>query len=267
MSHLGVVSTLDNGRPHRLTQGKGQSDPMRIYRALWLAACLTVVGVGLGAGLVRSPASLAAAFSIFAVLAAMSTQLVSLCARRRPRMTGGRLLRRAMAAGAAAGAVVGLGVLLGPGALALGILLVSASPYVLRAYVRALTSVPVSLAAGLGSWMSPPAPDTAPQAQVPLQRAPIPTAPNVRLVTDQRLRGAWRTSFLVLQTRPRASDVVAIAEERQRYLDEFERRNPKGFEAWLARAPWASNIPVRFLRDTPTDQSEIDWDELTQKDS
>lgn len=236
---------------------------MRIYRGVWGVVCIAVVGVGVGVGVIQSPATLAATFLTFAVLAAIATFLSSRFRKRRVRVTGRRLVVSAAAGGSAAGAFVGLGEVLGVGVLTLAVLLISASPHVLRAYVRALTSLPVSVATGLGSWMSPPAPVSPQEAQIPAQRTPIRAAPDVRLVSDQRLRGVWRTSYLVLQTRPCASEVMAIVEERQRYLDDFERRNPEGFEAWLAVGASASNIPVRYLRRAPATQSEIDWDELT----
>lgn len=234
---------------------------MRHYRAVWLVACAAVALVGVGVGLVRSPAVFAGAFFGGAVVAVASTVLVSRFAKRHVRASARRLIGSAVAAGAVAGAGVALGELLGAGAVVLAIVLLSVSPYLLRAYVRALTSVPVSMAAGLGAWVTPPVDVRPEQVQVPPPR-------DERLLTDQRLRGVWRTSFLVLQTRPRASEVLALAEERQRYLDEFERRNPRGFEAWLAGGAWASNIPVRYLRGEHTAEPEINWDDLTrQQDS
>jgi hypothetical protein len=234
---------------------------MNAYRAVWLVACAAVVLVGVGVGLVLSPTTLGGTFFLFAGLAAMSTLLGSRYGRRRLRVSRRRVIGSALAGGAVAGAAASLEELLGVGVLALGILLLSVSPYVLRAYVRALTSVPVSMAAGLGAWVSPP-------VYVSPHYMQVARVPDVRLLTEERLSGAWRTSFLALQSRPPTTQALATVEERQRYLDEFERRNPRGFAAWLASEAWASNIPVRYLRDAHMTRSEINWDEVTrQQDS
>lgn len=234
---------------------------MKVYRAAWLVAFAAAVLAGVGVGLARSPETLAGTFVAFAALTAISSHAADCYRQRRLRAPDRRLIGTALVGGAAAGAAVGLAGLLGVGVLALGMVLLAASPHVLPAYVRALTSVPVSMGAGLSAWMSPP-------ACVSPQSAQTPAAPNLRLLTDQRLRGVWRASFLVLQRRPRSSEVAAIVEQRQRYLDEFERRNPRGFEAWLARGAWPSDIPGSCLRDVPTAGPGINWDELTrQQDS
>lgn len=156
---------------------------MKVYRAVWLVACVSLALAGVGIGLVRSPAALAGTFVAFAVLAAISSLVAGRYQKPRLRAAGRRLTGTGLRGGAVACAVVGFGGLLGARVLALGIVLLSAWPHVLRSYVRALSSVPVSMAAGLGAWVSPPD-DVRPQS------VQTPAAPNVRLLTDQRLRGA-----------------------------------------------------------------------------
>lgn len=230
---------------------------MRVYRVVWLVGCAAVALVGLVVGLVRVPATLLEVVFACAAVVAGSALAASRYRRRRRRGCARRVIGKAFVGGAAGGALVGLAALLGVGVLALGLLLVAASPYVIRAYVRALTAVPVSMAA-LGGWVSPP-------VDVGGQYGCLPAVPNVRLLTDERLRSAWRTSFLALQRWPPTNQVMATVEERRHYLDEFERRNPAGFKAWLASQAWASNIPARYLRDDHTTQPEINWDELTRQ--
>ena len=54
---------------------------------------------------------------------------------------------------------------------------------------------------------------------------------------------------------------VAVTFLRERYLDEFERRNRSGFATWLASGPLASASPLPYLVGVPT----INWDDLTRE--
>lgn len=228
---------------------------VRRYRRLWSVACAALLLAGAGVGAVRSPVTFGAVFVASAVATAMVHLVVSRCRKRRRRASSDRLIVSALVGGSAAGAVAGLGEPLGVEAFAAGMVLLALSPFVLRSYARALTSEPMATLAGLGGWVSPP-------ILVSPHRAPAPAVPDIRQYTDQHLRRLWLTSFLVLQARPRAQEAVAIVSVRQRYLDEFERRNPHGFEAWLACMAGASHIPASYLRHTSAPRSEIDWDEL-----
>jgi len=53
-------------------------------------------------------------------------------------------------------------------------------------------------------------------------------------------------------------------EERQRYLDEFERRNSKGLRVWLASGNPTSGDPHAYLVEGWADLPVVDWDELTR---
>jgi hypothetical protein len=83
--------------------------------------------------------------------------------------------------------------------------------------------------------------------------------PDLSTLTDEQLCQLWRASYLALQN-PSASPVCTTVIERQRYLDEFERRNRSGFAIWLASGPLASASPLPYLVGVPT----INWDDLTR---
>jgi hypothetical protein len=139
----------------------------------------------------------------------------------------------------AAGALVGYTVLLGPGGVLLlvGLVLVS-SPYCVRSFRRWLASVPASLS----------------------------DQPSVALdaLTDEQLCRAWRASYAALQRQSSAARAVTAVAERQRYLDELERRNPDGFAAWLASGAQSPGSPMPYLTGSRAEPTEINWDELTR---
>lgn len=60
---------------------------------------------------------------------------------------------------------------------------------------------------------------------------------------------AWRTSFVALQQPLPPSTKLRVVERRQEFLDEFERRNARGFAAWLASGARAAGDPSRFITD------------------
>src|SRR3954454_1427162 len=73
-------------------------------------------------------------------------------------------------------------------------------------------------------------------------------------LTDHDLCHAWCTSFDVLQS---TSDVEARARIvwlRQAYLDELERRDPRGLHAWLTSGARATGNPDRYLSDSRADR-------------
>lgn len=66
-------------------------------------------------------------------------------------------------------------------------------------------------------------------------------------VDDATLCQAWRRSFLKLEAAHSGQDRVALVAQRQRYLDELQRRCPDGVAAWLASGARASSNPMPFL--------------------
>lgn len=58
----------------------------------------------------------------------------------------------------------------------------------------------------------------------------------------------WRDSYDALRRATSDAHRLRIVLERQRCLDELGRRDPDGFQAWLASAASAAGDPERFLK-------------------
>ncbi len=130
--------------------------------------------------------------------------------------------------------LVGVGALLGPGLTALLLaFVVGGSPAVIRWAWR---------------WLK--------QRDQPVDPSPEPDG------HSSELSRTWQTSYSALHTAS-LSQQLQIVESRQHQLDEFERRNPEGFAAWLASEPRATGDPIPFvLGDHDRDLSPINWDGL-----
>lgn len=81
--------------------------------------------------------------------------------------------------------------------------------------------------------------------------------------TDEQLCHDWCDSYRALESTYSGRKFDRIVEDRRRYLDELERRNPAGFAAWLASGATADDNPLPYLSLAHCDHSGIDWDELT----
>jgi len=79
-------------------------------------------------------------------------------------------------------------------------------------------------------------------------------------VTDEQLCYRWRVSYLaLLDSSPDQMKQTVV--ERERYLDEFERRDRTRFAAWLASGPLASASPMPYA----VGVRPINWDDLTRE--
>lgn len=74
-------------------------------------------------------------------------------------------------------------------------------------------------------------------------------ARELRSLDDEALCLAWRRSFIRLEAARSAMERLSVVEQRQQYLDEFQRRCPDGLAAWLASGARASSNPLPFLGD------------------
>ena len=73
-------------------------------------------------------------------------------------------------------------------------------------------------------------------------------APGLRDLTDEQLCKRWRASYRASQRQQSSAvKLIAAVAERQMYLDELERRNTRGFAAWLAAGPEAAEDPLPYL--------------------
>lgn len=67
------------------------------------------------------------------------------------------------------------------------------------------------------------------------------------LLDDEALCLAWRRSFVRLEAARSAAERLAVVEQRERYLDELQRRHPHGLAAWLASGARASGNPLPYV--------------------
>jgi hypothetical protein len=77
-------------------------------------------------------------------------------------------------------------------------------------------------------------------------------AADVGTLDDAQLCHAWRRSFVRLETVRGAAARLAVVEQRQRYLDELQRRHEVAFQKWLESGARASGNPLPFLQERPS---------------
>lgn len=199
-------------------------------RWLWRSAVGFTGLVGLlGAGLLWSPSTLVGAFVAVTVFATV----ICWCAQDQP--DGGSAgpwhpARRSLLYGVRVAAVVvavsGLCTIVGPAGLGLVLLLFLTSPPVLdrvRLLLRGRREVGRAY------------------------RGTVEDAERVRRMSTRQLCEAWTTSCYQLRhaTSPEAG--MRLVRLRHLYLDELERRDPVGFQAWLGSTASAAGDPSRFL--------------------
>lgn len=197
---------------------------MRRYRVVWCGVGALLAAPGLVAAVLLSrPATLLIAFFVIGaattgVAVGFGTTFGNATAE-----TGGRL-RQAMLAGAlVAGiglAMSGLVRLLGSAAVLLFLLVLATSPPVVSRLFRKRGARSKDRSAG---------------------------ALQARELTTAELCRQWQDSYQALREAPTLALRLQIIEAREHCLDELERRNPDGLQAWLASAASAAGDPSRFL--------------------
>ena len=152
--------------------------------------------------------------------------------------TGGRgaPARAAAAAARALGllvvlvlALLGLGGLLGPTAVLGGLLLMALAPWTLS-FANALLTGQLRLRQEQSSSPAPSSSD-----------APV------RDLDDATLLKAWQASSVALCSVGSEDDWLRLVKRRQEYLTELEKRDPRGFAAWLASSPDLDDDPSAFF--------------------
>lgn len=141
------------------------------------------------------------------------------------------------------------------GALAVVTVVVSSTslgPLVLPLLALVALTSPWTLRCGIRLARGPHARDTVKERPTP---SPEPTdvpmqvsdwAPAIRALSDEELCWSWRASYTALQTAPSGA-CVELVTLRQAYLDDLERRNPRGMRAWLDSGARAAGNPARYL--------------------
>lgn len=197
---------------------------MVVYGIVWRAVCGLLGVLGIVLGFIVVPLNVMIPLVVIGVVIGVSAAIGCQSENAGTGSTPGpgRTALTALMAGTAIVAVTGLAAVIG-GLVAGGLLLVLAasSPPVLRWYGRRLRRTP---AAAKDEW------------------PPLSTAELCR---------QWQDSYEALREAATASARLRIVEARQRCLDELERRDPDGLNAWLASAATAASDPSRFLTGGP----------------
>ena len=156
-------------------------------------------------------------------------------------------LRPGVVGGAVALATLGMVILVGPGALFLLAAGALSSPPALRWFRRYCGSDDRHVHAD-GSRAHMHTADLDPLealATTPTEPDGLSSAPES--MSDDALCLAWRRSYVDLQRSGSVTAQLLVVQERQRYLDELERRNPSGLSDWLASGARAAGDPSRFI--------------------
>lgn len=238
---------------------------MKVYRIVWLVVCVTLASFGVAVLLLLSAAVLTCVFLASAALGAALMPRTAGHDRARPRRAlARRALIGALVGGAVASACVGFAVVFGAGVFLVILAVVVSSPYAVGAYVRWMYSAPASTAMPVAGWASGVLYPTGLAYPAP-GWAPPQVGPDLRRLSTDELCQAWCASYLVLVDRSSGSVTkafLATVEERQSYLDEFERRNAAGLASWLASDARVASNPLPYLVDDRAGRSAINWDEL-----
>ncbi|WP_433158419.1 hypothetical protein [Kribbella sp. CA-247076] len=198
---------------------------MAAYRVIWRVVCGLLIAAGVVAGLFVLPLKVWVLVGLVAVFVAFLT-VVSRSGKDRERSTPDvETLLRALLAGVAVIAVLGLGAVLHGNVVLLLLLVGATSPRVVGRVLPRVTGAPASPA---------------------------------RAVSTRQLCREWHDSYLSLRQARTPAARLRIVLARQQCLDELERRDPDGLQAWLASAASAGGDPARYLTDTrpenPPDQ-------------
>lgn len=189
------------------------------YRRGWGCVCGLLVALGVVAALLAVPVgALVPLFVLPGVLGlmfAMVTLPGGADVRVRDQMW--RVVTVALMVGAISVAVAGLLALIGPSALLIGVLAVAGSPIVVRRFF--------------------------PKAE---------KHDELRELSTLMLCRQWQRSYDELRAETALPRRLEIVQERARCLDELERRDPTGLQAWLASNASAAGDPARFLSEPPT---------------
>lgn len=190
---------------------------MVIYGFVWRGICCLLGAVGVPLAWIAVPLDAMVAIIVLAIVVGATTAVGhwSVVSAAQPSPGPARSTVLGFAAWTAVVAIAGFAVLLGVGVAGLVLLLAATSPQLLR-------------------WCTRRPQDT-------------PSA-NIKTETSTgELCRQWQESYDALRRATSPAARLRIVEARQRCLDELERRDPDGLNAWLASNASAAGDPSRFL--------------------
>ena len=240
---------------------------MRIYWLAWLLMCTALAVTGLLTGLAVSPAALGSVAVAAVIVGAIVAFTMWCVTEPKPESSGAALvIRGATLTALATTSAFGLAVALGGNFFLVAICAVLSAPPLVGRYYRWLDSAPTPSAAqfgaamGAAAWATPGYAPVRPGAPVGQGRAIGQTA-QMWLLTDEELCERWRASCVDLPAQPSMIARVGAVLERRALLEEIERRNPAGFQAWITSEPRPATLHTH-LRVTPISRAQVDWDAL-----
>ncbi|WP_433169186.1 hypothetical protein [Kribbella sp. CA-247076] len=187
------------------------------YAFVWKLASMCLGAIGVGAAVVFVPP--ATVLMIFLVVAGVvgSVHLsVALGVETLSRTLAAEVVKWAVRAGLATLAVCGYVASVGLSAFVLVLLVAAASPPAVRRLSQQ----------GFLGGASP--------------------ATDVTTLSDEELCRLWQRSFSAVRDGQEGARLQSAIEERQRCLDELERRRPEAFARWLDAMPVAAGDPSRY---------------------
>jgi hypothetical protein len=233
---------------------------MRTYRLIWMVLCGLLGLLGASVALTWSVPFLLVVFGCGAGLGVAMTAKIRRM-RGHPAVSpaglGALVGTNAVVGGSATVAFIGLSALLSAWILPVLSLVVGSSPYALRTchrYVRQHSSWSATAQQQTEAFH-----EYSREVEV---EALVKCSSDPRTMSNAELCRAWRASFRALETTTSVPHRLLIIEARRKYLDEFERRNPHGLEAWLVSGARAAGNPARFMSDNGATGAGIDWDAL-----
>jgi hypothetical protein len=190
------------------------------YSFVWRAVCAVIGGLGVILALIVLPLELLIPFVLLTIVIGLTAAVGHTSPStgdQQERRTSEQAGFLAMAPFLGLLAIAGLGFALGVVVLPLVLALVVTSPPVVRWYGDSLSR-------------------------------PQPGELGASATTTAQLCRQWHDSFEDLQKAPTPTARLRIVTARQQCLDELERRDPDGLNAWLSSTASAAGDPSRFIR-------------------
>jgi hypothetical protein len=200
-----------------------------VYEFAWRTVCGLLGAVGIALACIVLPADVMVAIvTVAAVVGAMTAVgHLSTTPTTDPSPGLGRSAMLGAMASTAVIAIAGFAVILNIGVIGMVLILAVSSPQTLRWCNRQLRAAP----------------------RVEAELLTISTAELCR---------QWQATYDSLRSATTPAVMLRIVEARQRCLDELERRDPSGLNAWLASAASAAGDPSSFLTGHSPDRPPTD---------
>ena len=230
---------------------------MNTYRAVWLVVALWLGAAGMALAINVLPAGLLVVTPLFAgggVVVALL--LESEPGRVTSRSRAHSLFEAAFVGGVGAGALAGWVALVGVAGLLLATLVAISSPQALGGWRRALGWLPCPTEAqleGLARSLACTNPTY----------VPPPPVSDLALLTHEQLCNAWRDSGTAVRRPATRRSWLRAVEQRGRYLDQLEARQPGFLSAWLSSDAGDPDGLVLQVDTSRAEPPAINWDDLT----